>query len=353
MKEKEYPFLSIVIVNLDGEKWLKKCIPSVLNSDYPFFETIVVDNGSIDGSVKYLKEDYPQIKVVELEKNIGWSPANNEGTKIAKGDIIVYLSNDMEVDSHWLKEIVKVMKLYPKIGVVQCNSISMWDRKTLDSCMNYLDRFGYSYGYAPSSQPQEVFFAEGMAFAVKRVVIEDIGMLDDYYFMEYDDMDFCWRARLAGYKVYFAPSAIVYHARGGTVGKIYFKRVKNVEWYTRNHIVTLIKNYENKNLIKILPTVILIELSKITYLLIIKRNKKVAFAAARGLFQVLKDLKHIMQKRKEVQKIRQVSDKEVMKHMHNFEPKLLYSFIVSQSTGKRFVINDNPPVIRRTSNEKD
>ena len=279
-----------------------------------------------------------------MERNIGWSPANNEGIKVAKGDIIVCLSNDMEVHPQWLKEITKFMKSDQKIGVVQCNSLSMWDRKTLDSSMNYLDKFGYSYGYVPTDHPQEVFFAEGMAFAVKKAVIEDIGMLDDYYFMEYDDMDFSWRTHLAGYKVVFVPKAIVYHARGGTVGKTYFQRVKNVEWYTRNHFITLIKNYEIGNLVKILPVVLGMEIVKVFYLLIVKKNRKIAFAALRGIYQVVKDFKIILKKRKEVQKIRKISDKEVMKYMHPFRPKLIYSFLVSQSKGNRFILNSNPPI---------
>lgn len=337
--------ISVIVVNLNGEKWLEKCIPSILNCSYPYIEVIVVDNGSVDGSVEFLEENYSKIKVVKLDKNIGWSPANNEGIKVAKGDMIVCLSNDMKVHPEWLKEVTKIMGSNSKIGIVQCNSLSMWDRGTLDSSMNYLDKFGYSYGYVPYNRPQEVFFAEGMAFAVKKEVIKNIGMLDDYYFMEYDDMDYSWRARLAGYKVYFLPSAIVYHARGGTVGRTYFERIKNVEWYTRNHLVTLIKNYQVRNLIKILPIVIAIEVLKILYLLIIKRNHRLAFAALKGIFQVVKDYRIILQKRKEVQRIRKISDEEVMKMMHPFRPELLYSFLVSQSKGNRFIMNADPPIV--------
>jgi GT2 family glycosyltransferase len=343
-RDKEYPLVTVIVVNLNGRKWLEKCIPSILNSNYPLFELIVVDNGSTDDSVEFLKKNYPEVKVIQLGKNMGWSAANNEGIRMAKGDIIVCLSNDIEVDLNCLKEIVKFMESVPSIGIVQCNSISMWDRKTLDSSMNYLDKFGYCYGYAPTTKPQEVFFAEGMAFAVKREIIKNVGLLDDYYFMEYDDMDFCWRARLAGYRIFFLPSAVVYHARGGTVGKTYFQRIKNVEWYTRNHIVTLIKNYEIKNLVKILPIVIIIEIAKILYLFIVKRNNKVAFAALKGLLQVVTDFKIVLKKRKYVQASRKISDEQLMRRMHPFMPQLIYSFIVFQAKGRRFIINAEPPI---------
>ncbi len=142
----------------------------------------------------------------------------------------------------------------------------MWDRRTPDSGMNYLDRFGYSYSYASSKINYEVFFAEGMAFAIKREVINKVGVFDDYFFMEYDDMDLSWRARLGGYKVFFVPKAIVYHARGGTVGATYFQRINNVTWYTRNHLVTLIKNYEIETLLKLSPIILTVEMIKIVYL---------------------------------------------------------------------------------------
>src|SRR3989337_1332624 len=178
-----------------------------------------------------------------------------------------------------------------------------------------------------------------MAFGFKRELIENVGMLDDYFFMEYDDMDFSWRARLAGYKVFFVPSAIVYHARGGTVGATYFQRLPNITLYSRNHLVTLIKNYELKNLLKVIPVIILIETAKMLYLMK-KGHSKLATATLKGLFQVLIDIKLIWRKRMEVQlKIRKVSAKEVMKLMLPFNPKLLISFLARQAVGKRFVSN--------------
>jgi GT2 family glycosyltransferase len=344
LKVDTHPFVSVIIVNFNGKKWLERCIPSVLNSSYDNFEVIVVDNGSTDGSAEFIMKNYPNIKLIRLKENKGWSYANNIGIKVSKGDIIICLSNDMEVHPQWITEIVNFMKANPAVGIVQCNSVSMWDRKTLDSSMNYLDKLGYAYGYAPLKIPYEVFFAEGMAFAFKREVVENVGLLDHYYFMEYDDMDFCWRARLAGYKVYFLPSAIVYHARGGTVGKTYFQRIKNVELYTRNHIVTLIKNYEVGNLLKILPIVLIIEITKAIYILIVKKNVKVGVAILKGILQAIKDLKIVLKKRYYVQSRRKISDAELMKIMHPFMPKLLYSFIIYQSKGKRFIIYAKPPI---------
>jgi len=345
----DWPFVSIVVINLNGKKWLEKCFKSVLASDYPHnrFETILVDNGSTDGSVEFVENvwKYPEIKIIQNRENVGWSPANNQGMKVAKGEIIVCLSNDMEVDSRWLKEIVKTMRLDQTVGIVQCNSISMWDRKTLDSGMNFLDKYGFAYSYTPQETPRQVFFAEGMAFAIRNQVSKEIRGFDDYYFMEYDDMDLSWRARLAGYKVFFCPTSIVYHGRGGTVGGTYFERnTRNIGQYVRNHFVTLIKNYELKNLLQVLPIVLSVQFTKVLFL-IRARNQRLVLATLRGFSFVFKDMGLIMQKRMEVQqRVRKVSDAEVLKFMHPFTPTLLHSFLASQARGKRFILNGCPPV---------
>jgi GT2 family glycosyltransferase len=345
----DWPFISIVIVNLNGRKWLETCLKSVIESDYPQnkLEIILVDNGSTDGSVEFVKETWKNsaIKIIQNKENLGWSPANNQGMKIAKGKIIVCLSNDMEVDPCWLKEIVNTMRSDPAIGIVQCNSISIWDRKTLDSGMNFLDKYGFAYSYVPQESPQQVFFAEGMAFAIKNHVFKEIQGFDDYYFMEYDDMDLCWRARLAGYKVFFSPMSIVYHARGGTVGGTYFeKNIKNIMLYVRNHFVTLIKNYELTNLLRVLPIVLTIQFMKVLYF-IKTRSPHLVRATFKGLLFVLKDLRLIIEKRKEVQEIvRKIRDNEILKFMHPFRPKLLHLFLASQARGKRLILKRHPPV---------
>jgi GT2 family glycosyltransferase len=311
-------------------------------------EIIFIDNGSTDGSIEFVKKMFNNNNImftlIQNKINVGWSPANNQGMKIAKGEIIVCVSNDMEVDAKWIKEIVKAMKGNERIGIVQCNSLSMWDRRTPDSGMNYLDRFGYSYSYASSKVNYEVFFAEGMAFAIKSEVIKKVGLFDDYFFMEYDDMDLCWRARLGGYKVFFVPTAIVYHARGGTVGATYFQKINNVTWYSRNHLVTLIKNYELKTLVKLLPITLTVEIIKISYLATVKKNLKLSYAALKGILQVMTDLRVILRKRSETASFRTVSDKEILQVMHPFNPWLLRLFIEKQSKAERLVLHSNPPI---------
>jgi GT2 family glycosyltransferase len=350
--KREWPTISVVTVSLNGKKWLKQLFGSILDSNYPEekLEIIFVDNGSVDGSVEFVKAmftDAERLKIIQNTSNLGWSPANNEGMRIAKGEIVVCISNDMMVEPNWIKEIVKAMEADKHVGMVQCNSLSMWDRKTPDSGMNYLDRFGYSYSYASSKINYEVFFAEGMAFAIKKEVINKVGVFDDYFFMEYDDMDLSWRVRLGGYKIFFVPTAKVYHARGGTVGATYFQRVNNVTWYTRNHLATLIKNYQLRTLLKLSPIILTVEAIKIGYLATVKKNLKLSYAAFKGILQVTRDLRVILQKRAQIQRIRTVSDQEIMQVMHPFNPWLLRLFLEMQAKSERLVLQTTPPIKMR------
>jgi GT2 family glycosyltransferase len=357
--DNDWPLVSVIAVSLNGEKWLEGLFDSIKTTDYPEgkLEFIFVDNGSIDGSVELVKKMFTsdsRLRIIQNKTNMGWSPANNQGLKIANGEIIVCISNDMMVEKSWIREIVNVLQSNSQIGMVQCNSLSLWDRKTPDSGMNYLDKLGYSYSYAATNRKYEVFFAEGMAFAIKKEVISKVGVFDDYFFMEYDDMDLSWRVRLGGYKIFYAPLAKVYHARGGTVGATYFQRVNNITWYTRNHLATIIKNYELKTLFELIIPILAVEMIKIVYLATVKKNLKLARAAFRGLFEAARDLRIILTKRVEVQNFRTIPDSEIFKVMHPFNPLLLRLFLVKQSRSERLVLHTAPPInLRNTFYEKN
>jgi GT2 family glycosyltransferase len=351
VKTNQQPQVSVIIVNLNGKNWLARCIPSVLRSSYPRskLEIVLVDNGSTDGSVSFarslLEAGHVNFKIVANANNRGWSPANNQGAAVASGELLVFLSNDMEVAKKWLREIAKVFREKPKAGVVQCNSLSLWDRKTLDSSMNYLDCFGFAYGYAPQQTPCRVFFAEGMAFAIKRKVFAEIGGFDDYFFMEYDDIDLCWRVHLAGHEIYFAPRAVVYHARGGTVGSNYFKRRhKNVTRYVRNQYATLFKCCRLGNFIKAFAVVSMVQHAKAMYF-IAQGEFKLAYATLKGCFEFFRDVRVIWEKRKFVQaEVRKVSDRQIMRGMHPFKPLLLLKYLTWQKRGRKFIQKSKPPL---------
>jgi GT2 family glycosyltransferase len=337
------PFISIIISNLNGEKWLPICIPSIFKSNYAKdrFEVIVGDDASKDKSnivVQKFQKRYKNLKLCASSKSLGWSGINNFALPVAKGEIVVFLSNDMKVDKNWLIEIVKVFA-DRSIGIIQCNSKSMDNPKKQDSGMNFVDRFGFLYGYSPAKVPTEVFFAEGMAFAVKRELIKKGLKLDSDYFMEYDDADLCWRTRLLGYKVFFAPKSIVLHARGGTVGKTVFERPEFISRYARNQITTLIKVYTVPNLLIALPVILFFQAGKMFYLTFILKSPLAAIATLKGLFMVFPALSKTLDKRRKIQRSRVLDDKEIMKAMVPFNLSGFAPFLATQKKkGERYYI---------------
>lgn len=347
-KVKVKPLVSIIVISYNGLKWLEKCFSSITKTKYSNLEIIFVDNGSENGvDAEYIKRNFSEdkrIKTFYLKKNRGWAGGNNEGMKRATGKYLVFLSNDLKIENDWIDKLLKVANLGKNIGIVQANVHRLDDKKAIDSGMNYLDRFGYAYGFRPVTKPSPVFFAEGMAFLMKRETVDEIGGLDEYFFMEYDDMDLCWRARMAGYEVYFAPDAVVYHAGGGTVGAHYFeRRSSNVTQYLRNHLVCLIKHYELKNLLVTLPATFLIEFCKIPFFLL-TGNFSFAKASTAGFFQFFRDLPIVLEKRKEVQKLRRVDDEKIMRLMVPFSPKWLFGFLSMESKKKRLIIDEKLPL---------
>jgi GT2 family glycosyltransferase len=347
----QWPLVSVIIVNHNSGELLYRTVSSVLSSDYPEnrLETIIIDNYSVDGSVVSLSHKIAKssnINIIRNSENLGWCKAVNMGLKIAKGDLIACLNHDVEVTQGWLKEIAFVMKGDSKIAVCQCYSIAA-DHKTPDSAMNYLDPYGYAYCYESANQPTDVTFAEAMAWVITRDSVDHIGVIDEDIFIEYDDQDFCWRALLAGYRVVFVPSSIVYHYRGSVEGPTYFFRQKRNMLYVRNHVNSLLKNLEYVNVMKAMPVILTIEFGKAAFLFA-KGKQKLAIASLRGLFLVLKELRITLRKRWTIQnKIRKIPDKEYLKYFVKFNPLWLTLFLSFQAKNRRLVIKGPAPTLKK------
>ena len=187
---------SCIIINMNGEKWLRNLFRSlkiaIAATRESMFEVIMIDNGSTDSSIQIFEEENgfdQRYKFILNRLNVGWSPAINQGLEASSGEFVFLLSNDMEVDEHSIVRLIARFRELPKVGIIQFNSISIFDRKSQDSGRCYIDPMGFIYGYNARSGIDSVSFAEGMAFAVRRQVIVDVGLLDGSYYMMYDDVD--------------------------------------------------------------------------------------------------------------------------------------------------------------------
>lgn len=236
------PFCSIIVLNFNGRMFLGDCFNSLANISYPKnrYEVIMVDNGSNDDSVKFVKSRYPWVKILRLDKNYGFSEGNNKGLGKAKGTYIVFLNNDTKVEECWLSGLVKVANKDGRIGI--CGS-KVIDQKLGVVGEGYLNALGGLEIRGRHEIDKECFWVSGASMLVKREVLDKLGCcFDSDYFAYFEDVDLCWRARLFGYKVYYAPGSKVLHKGGGASSKKY--KGKNVLkfYHYRNKIWTFKKN---------------------------------------------------------------------------------------------------------------
>ena len=235
---------TIIIPNYNGLKFMDECIRSLNAQTYPNFRTLVVDNGSTDGSVEWLKEH--QIDTIFLPENTGFSGAVNVGIKAADTPYVLLLNNDVRVDEYFVAEMVRAIGQSERIFSVSSRMIQMYHPDRLDDAGDMYSLLGWAYQrgvgrdlthYRRSSR---VFSACAGAAIYRREVFEEIGYFDEMHFAYLEDIDVGYRAKIAGYYNRYCPSAKVFHVGSGTSGSKYnsFK----VKLAARNNVYL---NYKN------------------------------------------------------------------------------------------------------------
>ena len=323
---RHWPLASIIILNYNGIRFIERCLTSILETDYPNFEIILVDNGSTDGSLEIASRLFSKnqrVRIITNERNLGFAEGNNIGYRNSRGQIIVFLNVYTEVDRNWLRELVRILNTEEGIGAAQCKLISMRDRKEIDSVGFDYDYLGYVYPRSQTrrgdsfNQVEELFSADGAAMAVKRKVLKELSLADEpfdpEYFCYYEETDLCWRIRLRGYKILFAPNSIVYHYRG-------YARPKEkmpphlVFHYLKNHLSTLIKNYNILNLVKCIPVLVALEIGRA--LSVLSSEPQSANGRLKAVVWPIKNLSRLWRRRIIVQHaIREVPDNEILRLM--------------------------------------
>jgi len=238
--------VSIIISNFNGEKHLRDCLSSLLELNYPKYEVIVVDAGSLDESRRIVKENFPLVRLIEKGR-IGIGEAINHGITAAKGEIIAFdLNSDDIVDPDWLNPLVKELVSSPDIGIVCGKRLRYGANGVLDCAGGKINRFTGDTPVIGQGRPdskeysvqREVDYVP--VVMTKRELISEIGPCDSSYYVYFEDTDFCLRARRAGYKIIYIPSAIFWHKGSATVGKFSYK---SYYYLRRNQIRFIVKMF--------------------------------------------------------------------------------------------------------------
>jgi GT2 family glycosyltransferase len=234
------PFVSVVIPNYNGEKLLPACLGSILGNDYPKdrYEVIVMDNNSSDGSVGLVGEDFPWAKVIMLKQNFGNTDSINRAVREARGEYIVVLDNDTEVDRKWLSELVKVANSRNDIGICGSRLFNMNIQRYVGE--GTLTMTGIPDVEIKHKRTKECFFVSGCSLLIKKEVVSKLEFLfDPTFFAYFEDVDLCWRAKLRGYKTFFVYDSVVLHKKAQTASK-WGNRMKF--YHYRNKIRSFKKN---------------------------------------------------------------------------------------------------------------
>lgn len=238
--------VTVVIPNYNGMKYLKTCLDSLARQVFQEFDTIVVDNASADESRTFIRENYPWVRLIVMDKNTGFSGAVNRGIREAKTPYVILLNNDTEADRKFVLEMVQIMDSDERIFSANCKLVQFYNRDRLDDAgdLYTIVGWGFQRGVDHSSQSYnrrtDVFSACAAAAIYRRDVFKKIGLFDRRHFAYLEDIDVGYRARIAGYCNVYCPDAVVYHVGSGTSGSKYnsFK----VRLSARNSIYL---NYKN------------------------------------------------------------------------------------------------------------
>ncbi len=251
--------VSIVIPNYNGMAFLEACLSSVL-ADAPHAEVIVVDNASQDESLRYMREHFPQVRLLALDQNYGFARAVNEGIRAAERPYVILLNNDTEVQPGFTESLVEALQGDARAFSAQAKLIQLHHPEKLDDAGNFYCALGWAFarGKDRSSayyeEQDEVFAACAGAAIYRREVFEEIGLFDEAHFAYLEDIDIGWRARIYGYRNLYAPRAKVLHAGSGTSGSRY--NAFKVTLSSRNNIWIIYKNMPLLQLLLNLPLLI-------------------------------------------------------------------------------------------------
>lgn len=329
------PSVSIIIVNWNGLEHLPTCLDALQRQTFRDFETILVDNGSNDGSVELLQQSYQWVKVVRLANNSGFSGGNNEGLKHAGGEYIVVLNNDTEAEPDWLAELVAAAIANADAGQVGCRICSMDDHERIDSlghgvCPDGMTRGRYRLqqwsAVRKNFRPvDEMFFGTACVSLYRRSALDEVGFFDDDMFAFAEDTDLGLRLRWGGWRAVIATEAVVYHKYSATGGVFSPFKLYLVE---RNHYWVAVKNFPVSSLLLVPFYTIIRYLVQVQIVLtgegsggefVVSGSQwRIVRALLKGIWDAVLGMPLMLAKRRAIMKNARISSKEMRALMKKY-----------------------------------
>ena len=333
--------VSIVIPHWNNVDILSECLESISSTDFDSVETIVVDNASTDNSVASVRSNYPNVKLIENEKNYGYAGGCNIGAEAAIGNYLIFLNNDTVQEKDWISNLIKTINSDDKIAAVQPKILNYYDRNVFDyagGSGGHMDIYcfpfarGRIFSFQEDDEGQynnkeKCFWSSGTCFMVRRELFQKAGGFDESFFAHMEEIDMCWRLYAMGFEVWVEPDSVVYHKNALTLPMYSHKK-----YYLnhRNSLLMLLGNYSMKNIFLIgIPRLILEKIA--CFYSILMLDWRHFTAILRSLFWIIFHPNVIMKKRKSFSKIRTITDKKIMENMMQSSIVIKYYLLKKQA----------------------
>jgi GT2 family glycosyltransferase len=306
--------VSIIILNYEGRTWLEKCLNSAVAELAADCELIVVDNGSTDGSVEFVQQSFPSVRVLPLGRNTGFAAGNNAGAQAASGHYLAFLNNDAAPQAGWLSALRRALDGDPEVALAASCIVFMHDPAIVDSAGDGITRWGGAFKRGHGGPVREargggdVFGACGAAFLVRRGAFQELGGFDSAFFAVYEDVDLSYRFQLRGFRCKYVPDAVVHHAGSGTLGRL---SANSVFWGQRNLEWMYFKNTPWPLLLITLPGHAVYDLAAALYFA--RSGHFGTFVSAK--WSALRDTARVWRQRRDVQRSRRSSWVRIWKLM--------------------------------------
>lgn len=258
------PSVSIGILNWNGKHYLQQFLPALYNLTYPNYKLYVIDNASTDGSVDYLKKNHPAITIIETGGNYGVAGGYNRGFRQIPGDYLLMLNSDVESPPGFIEPMVELMEKDPNIAICQSKLLAMHSKQQFEyggAAGGMIDILGYPFcrgrildtienDHGQYDDTAEIFWAGGASCLIRRNIYFEVDGMYEYFFMQSEELDMCWKMRAAGYKIVFCPRSFVYHVGGGSLS---YQSSKKTYYNFKNNLVMICRNSPLYVLIWLLP----------------------------------------------------------------------------------------------------
>ncbi|MBN1954760.1 MAG: glycosyltransferase family 2 protein [Anaerolineae bacterium] len=307
------PQVTVIILNWNGQHFLAPCLDAVLAQTFRDFALIVVDNGSTDGSIEFMRDRYPQLQLIANERNLGFAAGNNQAIRASRSEFVVLLNNDTEVEPGWLAALVRAATDDERVGICASKMLFAHRRNVINSAGILVDRAGIAWdrqgGQIDNPQEREwepVFGACAGAALYRRAMLDEIGLFDEDFFAYLEDADLAWRAQWAGWQARYVPQARVYHHHSGTARE--GSPFKN-HLLGRNKIWMIAKNYPL--LPWYLPVIVSYDVAAVAYTLLRNRDA----SPLQGRLASLRGIPAMLRKRRMIQRRRRVKGREILRRL--------------------------------------